>query len=155
MNDVPISKDSHRTSLPMLLQSVAQMRSATADWGPWLRNRGLLWASRLLRNKWHSLQEILHVEVPHSPLHVVDMEPTCFTIRDVKLDLLHLSAIWILLGATQRHVQSHNGLPGVIPVVARAFYSLTLGLGRGCSAATLLLLELHHWIVVFCGYGDA
>ena len=83
-------------------------RSATADWVTSLRHRGSLRASRIIRNKWHSLQEILHVEVPHCPLHIVDMEPNRFAIFDLKPDLANLCAIWTLLGATDRHAKGRD-----------------------------------------------
>ena len=118
--DVSITMDSDRNSLSPL---------------PWIdvrtrlfRRAGTARASRLIGDQRNPFQEILDVEVAHCPLHVCKIQPKLYSILDVDPDRAKLCALWVLLGATDWHIQWHNLSDHQVLVVAGALAALALRL---------------------------
>ena len=59
-------------------------------------------------DKRNALQEVLATQVCYGPRKVVRMEPCRTFVLYVDLDVLHLGATWVLLGATDRHVELND-----------------------------------------------
>ena len=69
-------------------------------------------------DKRNALQEVLATQVCYGPRKLVRMEPCRTFVSYVNLDVLHLGATWVLLGATDRHVEL-NDIPA-LGVAARS-----------------------------------
>ena len=59
-------------------------------------------------DKRDALQEVLATQVCYGPRKIVRMQPARTFVLYVDLDVLHLGATWVLLGATDRHVELND-----------------------------------------------